>query len=74
MEDVPINVDNNCHPFIKSVDYAWAKFLQVSKMSKKSIGILFCDSNLTRMRERVSYKKGDEIQTLLTELLYSKVM
>ena len=27
MEDIPGDIDNNCHPFRYNIDYAWAKFL-----------------------------------------------
>lgn len=27
MEDVPVDMDNDCYPFRYGVDYAWAKFL-----------------------------------------------
>lgn len=73
MEDVPVDVDNDYHPFRYGVDYAWAKFLQASKMLKGSMGIFFSDLDLVPIRERLSYKNVDEMQALLTELLYGKV-
>lgn len=51
IEDVPVDVDNNCYPFINIVDYVWAKFLQMSKILKHSMGMFFYDPNLAPMRE-----------------------
>lgn len=65
---------NKNHHLIKhSVDYAWAKFLQASKMSKRLIEIFFSNPYLALMQKQLSYKNMDKIRTLLIELPYSKI-
>lgn len=65
--------DNNCLPFKNNFEYAWARFMQASKMTKRSMTIFFTNSNLASMREYLSYKNVDKMRALLTELLYSKI-
>ena len=73
MADIPIEQDNNCFPFKNNVEYAWAKFMQTSKMSKGSMDMFFNNSELALMRQHLSYKNVDKMRALLTELLYDKV-
>ena len=51
IEDVPVDIDNNCYPFRHGVDYAWAKILQASKMLKESMGMFFRNLDLALMQE-----------------------
>lgn len=74
IEDVPVDIDNNCYLFGHDIDYAQAKFLQASKMLKGLISILFSDYDLKSIQEQLSYKIIYEIQALMTKLLYGKVM
>ena len=73
MADIPIEQDNNCLPFKNNVKYAWAKFMQTSKMLKGSMGMFFNNPDLAPMRQHLSYKNVDKIRALLTELPYGKV-
>lgn len=66
MADVPAGVDNNCHSFKNSVDYAWAEFMHTSKMPKESMSMFFNNPDLAPMREHLSYKNLDEMRALLT--------
>ena len=74
MADIPIEQDNNCFPFKNNVEYAWAKFMQTSKMSKGSMGMFFNNPDLAPMRQHLNYKNVDEMRALLTELPYGKVI
>ena len=73
MENIPVDVDNNCHLFKHSVDYAGAKFLQASKMSKESMDMFFSNLDLVPMWKRLNYKNVNKMQALLTKLPYGKV-
>lgn len=46
IEDVLVDIDNNYHLFKNSVDYTWAKFMQVSKMLKGSMIMFFSTFDL----------------------------
>lgn len=51
MEDIVMNIDNNCYLFKKNVDYAQSKFLQASKMSKRLMGIFFSNPDFALMQK-----------------------
>ena len=70
MKNILVDVNNNCPLFRHNVDYAWAKFLQVSTMLKESMGIFFSNSDLAFIQQWLSYKKVDQIRALFTELPY----
>ncbi len=70
--DIPGDADNQL-PFKNNVEYEWARFMQVSKMTNGSMTICFSNLTLALMQEHLSYKNVDEMKALLTELLYSKV-
>ena len=74
LADTPVVLNDNDLLIKNNVEYAWAKFMQNSKMTKESIGMFFNNPDLIPMRKHLSYKKVDEMRTLLTELLYSKVI
>ena len=42
--DIPSDI-NNCLLFKNNVEYKWARFMQASKMTKKSMIILFSNPN-----------------------------
>ena len=73
LPDIPVVLNDNDLPFKNNVEYAWAKFMQESKITKGSIGIFFNNLDLAPMWEHLSYKSVDEIKALLTELPYGKV-
>ena len=74
MKDVLVEVNNNCHPFKNYIDYIWAKFLQASKMLKRSISMFLSNLNLTLIEKQLSYKNADKIRVSLRDLQYSKRM
>ena len=61
MADISIEQDNNGFSFENNVKYAWAKFMQTSKMSKRSMGMFFNNLNLAPMQQHLSYKNVDEM-------------
>lgn len=67
MENILVDVNNNYHPFRLNIDFAQAKFLPTSKISKKSIYIFFSNLDLTSMQEQLSYKNVDKMQALFIE-------
>ena len=73
LADTPIVLNDNNLLFRNNVEYTWAKFMQDSKITKRSIEIFFNNSDLTSMQEHLSYKSIDEMKALLTELPYNKV-
>lgn len=73
MKDILVYVENNYHPFINSVNYTWAKFLQASKILKESIDMFFYNPDLALMQEQLSYKNVVEMRALLIKLAYSKI-
>ena len=73
LADIPVVLNDNGFPFKNNVEYAWAKFMQDSKMTKGSIGIFFNNLDLAPMQEHLSFKNVDEMKALLTKLSYSKV-
>lgn len=74
MMDIPIDQNNNCHLFKNNMEYAQAKFIQASKMSKKSMDIFFNNSDLALIQEYLSYKNGDKMGALLRKLSYGKII
>ncbi len=70
--DIPGDADNRL-PFKNNVEYEWARFMQASKMTKRSMTMFFSNPTLASMREHLSYKNMDEMWALLTELTYGKV-
>ncbi len=73
LADKPVVLNDNGLLFKNNVEYAWAKIMQDSKITKVSMGIFFNNPDLAPMREHLSYKNGDEMRALLTELSYGKV-
>ncbi len=73
LADKPVVLNNNGLPFKNNVEYAWVKFMQDNKMTKKSMGMFFNNPDLAPMRKHLSYKNVDEMRALLTELPYGKV-
>ena len=72
--DTPVVLNNNSLPFKKNFKHAWAKFMQDSKITKRSMGMFFNNLDLPPIQEYLSYKSIDEMRALLTELPYSKVI
>lgn len=79
-EDVVVGIanilvikNNNCLLFKNNIEYAWARFMQTSKITKRSMTIFFTNPDLAPMREHLSYKNADKMKVLLIELPYSKV-
>lgn len=72
--NIPFDKDNNRLPFKNNVEYTQARFMQASKMMKKSMIIFFTNSNLAYMREYFSYKNLKKMKVLLIELPYIKVI
>ncbi len=70
--DIPGDTDNRL-PFKNNVEYEWARFMQVSKMTKRSMTMFFSNPTLAPMWDHLSYKNVDEMRALLTELPYGKV-
>ena len=56
------------------MEYAWAKFMQASKMSKKAISMFFNNLDLALIYQHLSYKILDEITMLLIELPHDKII
>ena len=73
LADKPVVLNDNSSPFKNNVKYVWAKFMQESKMTKGSMGMLFNNPDLAPIREHLSYKNVDEMRALLTKLPYGKV-
>ena len=73
LADTLVVLNDNGFPFKNNIEYAWAKFMQDSKMTKRSIGRFFNNPDLALMREHLNYKNMNEMRPLLTELPYSKV-
>lgn len=48
--DISVKMVNNCLLFKHNVEYAWAKFIQDSKMSKSLISKFFINLNLAPMQ------------------------
>ena len=74
LADIPIVLNDDGFPFKNNVEYAWAKFMQGSKMTKRSMEMFFNNPDLVPMREHLSHKSVDEMRALLTELPYGKVI
>ena len=55
------------------MEYAWAKFMQTSKMSIGLMGMFFNNPDLAPMQQHLSYKNVNKMRALLTELPYVKV-
>ena len=49
LADIPVVFNNNDLSFKNNIKYIWAKFMQDSKMTKKSIGIFFNNLDLAPM-------------------------
>ena len=73
LADTPVFLNNNGLPFKNNVEYAWAKFMQDSIMTKELMGIFFNNLDLTPMRQHLSFKNVDEMKVSLTKLPYNKV-
>ena len=71
--DIPGDT-NNCLSFKNNVEYEWARFMQVCKMTKRSMTMFFNYPTLAPMREYQNYKNMDKMRALLTELLYGKII
>lgn len=54
MTNISVIEDDNCLTFKYNVEYAWARFMQVSKMIKESIMMLIINLNLVLMREHLN--------------------
>ena len=74
LADKPIILNDNGLLFKSNVEYAWAKFMQDSKMTNRSMEMFFNNLDLAPMLEYLSYKSVDEIKALLTKLPYGKVI
>ncbi len=59
--DIPGDADNRL-PFKNNVEYEWAMFMQVSKMTKGSMTMFLSNPTLAPMREHLSYKNVDEMR------------
>ncbi len=73
LADKLIILNDNSLPLKNNVEYAKAKLIHDSKMTKGSMGMFFNNPDLASMREHLSYKSVDEMKALLTELPYGKV-
>ena len=73
LADTPVILNNNGLPYKNNIEYTRAKFMQDSKITKRSIGMFFNNPDLVSMRKHLSYKIIDEIKALLIELPYGKV-
>ena len=73
LTDKPVVLNDNGLTFKNNVEYAWAKLMQDSKMTKQSTGMFFNNPELAPIREHLSYKNVNEMRVLLTELSYGKV-
>lgn len=51
IEDVLVDINNNCHLFRHGVNYAYRKFLKVSKMLRKLINMIFSNLNLASLQK-----------------------
>lgn len=49
MTDIIVDQDNNCILFKNNIKYVWEKFIQASKISKRSLNIFLNTYNLTLM-------------------------
>ena len=47
----PVVLNDNGFLFKNNIEYAWAKFMQDSKMTKRSMGMLFNNPDLALIRE-----------------------
>lgn len=74
IKDIQVNIDNNCYLFKNNVDYILAKFIQASKILKRSIDMFFSNFNLASIKKQLSYKNVNKMQVLLTELQYNNVI
>lgn len=72
--DKLVILNNNSLLFKNNVKYTWAKFMQDSKITKGSMGKFFNNPNLAPIQIHFSSKNMDEIKTLLTKLLYDKII
>lgn len=70
-EDIMVDIanilaveDNNCLLFKNNIEYLWAKFIQVSKMTKKSIAMFFNNSDFGTYAGHLSYKNVDKMRAL----------
>ena len=73
LANMPVILNDNGLLFKNNVEYTWAKFMQDSKMTKRSIKMFFNNPDLALIQEYLSYKSMDEMRALLTELPYGKV-
>ena len=74
LADTLVVLNDNGFPFKNNVEYAWAKFIQDSKITERLMRMFFNNLDLAPMREHLSYKSVDETRALLTELPYGKVI
>lgn len=73
LADMPVVANDNRLSIQNNVEYACAKFIQASQITKRSIKMFFNNPDLTSIRKYLSYKNVDKIKALLTELPYGKV-
>lgn len=71
---IPVIKDNNFLLFKNNVEYAWVRFMQVSKITNRSMTMFFINFNLTLMQEYLNYKNINKMRTFLTKLPYSKII
>ena len=65
---------DNCLLFKNNVEYEEITFMQTSKMTKRSMTMIFSNPILAPIQEYLNYKNIEIMRTLLTKLLYDKVI
>ena len=70
--DIPGNADN-CLPFKNNIEYEWARFMQASKMTKRSMTMFFSNPTLAPIWEYLSFKNVAKMRALSIKLLYDKL-
>ena len=51
IKNLSVDIDNNCHLFWYSIDYAGVKFLQASKISKRFMDMFYNNHYLAPMQK-----------------------
>lgn len=72
--NIPIDQDNNCFLLRNNVIYAYAKFMQAGKMSKKLIDMFFNNLDLIPIQQHLNQKNKNKMKALLMKLSYGKVI
>ena len=73
LTDTLVVLNDNSFSIKNNVEYAWAKFIQDSKLTKGLMKRFFNNLDLAAIWEHLSYKSVDEIRALMIESLYGKV-